>query len=1291
MSTGGTALGGILGALLGGLLTLVIGPAAWAAYAFQAIVFGATIGAAIGGYIDPPKAQKPTFGGVSTGSAFESSPTYGWDGFHNQYAPDMPVPMIYGTHRVAPQLIAAYIENKADPLANYNSQDSGSAPYGPGSLTFASTTYVGADRIRLVTNETVRGLSVYLKGHPATYTVAGVQGGNEGSSISLGPELNVSNADGGSNAFGINSAGTYQYDDSFTVYVRKVGTTDWVQYCTLIAYDPLGRYTQFSGLEEGQYDIDILYRPATKRYSGWVQTADAATMFSNWVSKVTGERVAGSGSTTYGQAGSGSESDQIVNMLFAIGEGEIDNVQEIEINGTAIDNFPDIQYWISKGTNNQTALPGFSKLQRTYTQRVELSTSWATVTTNEPIEEFTIGFICPGGLFSTNLNTGAMESQNVSISIEYRIEGAASWSSLGSYLISAKSKSAIRRTTRLDRLSLNTYELRFKRVNEVSGLTTVVDAIYLDYVTEIQYVDLSYPNTALLGIKALATDQLSGSLPEITCVVRGLKIRDVDDLTAAKRWSNSPPEIVYDLFMNSRYGLGNRLKLSDISISSFIEAKGYCNTQVYRSFDRAVKETRCELDIVIDGKAKAIEIIQSIMATFRGMLIWTNDGKLSLLIDKPATVSQVFDDTHKEDGGNDNIIAGSFIATYIPTKMLPNVLEVQYVDRTTKYNRETVILEDRASLAAGNPIERQTISLFGITRRSQAVEEGAYFLYQKKYQTILSGWRTALNAINAAIGDVCSVTHSETGWSAKKFRITNISRTEGFEVEISVVEYEDALYGNLSNVIPTPTSLTLHRLDAIPSLVTGLGVSETGVKNPDGTIVPLLEIFWSNPAYNPGKPMFDYANVYISRDGRQTWEFIGASRSGYMATKDLSVAGEYYIVVTSVSKKGVESRVTESPFIITNIKGWLEPPDDVIGFHIAQIGSTLEFKWDAVSDADIAGYEIRRGTSWGGSQVIVKGIKTTSFTLTSLLYGNYTYMIKAVDTSGMYSLNAASITFDSTDDGSRASGAFTYEEGATFTDLDSIFNLSQVGGGSTGISQLPVILDSVTTWESTDTWGSDNSQFLTWASDVPASGQYEVLNVFIPTAVLPSTYPVRVIITPVISTIEFAYPWFLCDFSWVDDASKNLTWEGLDAAADYSIEINYLTGPGTYEGWRSYTPTARKIGYGNYAYFNFRVVINSFDSRHNYLFEALEFYFDYGLITEVEIGTNESIDAAGKTISFIKGYRLAPKVKITVRGSSDINAVISSITLLTFTVKLFDADGVATSGYIDWEATGSGR
>lgn len=94
------------------------------------------------------------------------------------------------------------------------------------------------------------------------------------------------------------------------------------------------------------------------------------------------------------------------------------------------------------------------------------------------------------------------------------------------------------------------------------------------------------------------------------------------------------------------------------------------------------------------------------------------------------------------------------------------------------------------------------------------------------------------------------------------------------------------------------------------------------------------------------------------------------------------------------------------------VAGKTTAPDDVTGFSSTTTKGNLEtiLTWDANTQPDWDHYEIRKGGSDWDSATYVSTTKSTLFIIVLPKPAGATYRIKAVDTSGNYSANAASTT-----------------------------------------------------------------------------------------------------------------------------------------------------------------------------------------------------------------------------------------------------------------------------------------
>ena len=162
----------------------------------------------------------------------------------------------------------------------------------------------------------------------------------------------------------------------------------------------------------------------------------------------------------------------------------------------------------------------------------------------------------------------------------------------------------------------NVYEVNVYRLHgDKSTSMQIEDDILLHSVVEIVQGKFIYPNTALLGLKIKATDQLSGSPPNITTIIRGKKVKvpDLEDSTPSgsdvafdacfwdtvgSKWeqangattywnntsswrdefSNNAMLCVRDLLISKRYGLGEYLNEEDLHTSGVNNIIKQCHT-----------------------------------------------------------------------------------------------------------------------------------------------------------------------------------------------------------------------------------------------------------------------------------------------------------------------------------------------------------------------------------------------------------------------------------------------------------------------------------------------------------------------------------------------------------------------------------------------------------------------------------------------------------------------------------------------------------------------------------------
>jgi len=444
-----------------------------------------------------------------------------------------------------------------------------------------------------------------------------------------------------------------------------------------------------------------------------------------------------------------NDGDQnFLNLLLSLCEGEIESISNVMINDQPAANFDGITTYADRlGTNNDAIIPNFEDLFDNFSinQPLDaLNDSYVYTTSQSDVEAFEVQMNFPAGIYSQNQQGGSIESWNVSFKVEHKLHTDSTWENDGTIDVAVKQRTDIKRYFRKVGLTPGKYDIRVTRVSAASDFFHVGNMMF-SYVVEIRTQDLSYPNVAKLGLRALATNQLSGGMPNITCIVKGKKVlvprimysgTDVpyddyywdvttskwrkwdnteltwDGTTYIERYSANPVWCLKDLLTNDRYGLGQYINTSLISTADWLLLARYCDEKV--SDGDTGYEKRFRMDVVIDSSSRAVDILNQLVTVFRGILFFS-ENSFKLVIDKLETPVQLF--------SMGNIVQGTFNQTFKPLKETANVVQVQFLDKDKDYKQETVSIIDEVAIANGDPIRKKEIKIF-CTRISQALREG---------------------------------------------------------------------------------------------------------------------------------------------------------------------------------------------------------------------------------------------------------------------------------------------------------------------------------------------------------------------------------------------------------------------------------------------------------------------------------------------------------------------------------------------------------------------------------------
>ena len=502
------------------------------------------------------------------------------------------------------------------------------------------------------------------------------------------------------------------------------------------------------------------------------------------------------------------DNKQYWNGLYALNDGEIDAVTDIKINDESISNFDNVTYEIRMGELNQPLIANFDNTKSDKEVGRKISTAYVqTQTDGNEVISLSATLMFPRGIFYAN-DQGGISAYSVKVVIEYSSDGV-HWTSMGgdsevienwwvvnsaglkfkynstntvllgevsslpanikfayvdksverfphywyySYhyegfaTITANETSTFRKTFKVDNLPPAQYYIRAKFHEAPNSSSRYGSECFLEYITEELGDDFIYPSTALIAIRALATDQLSGNKPTISCIVSAN--------------SSNPAVVAKQMLMES--GISE-----DRILPSFTEWEAHCTAKGY-AFNGVFDTTmtlRKALDLVgTVGRASVIQF----------------GSKFEAIMDRAEEIP-----VQSFTFGMGNILKDSFKQKFLPILDRANVIEVTYYDENLDYE-PTIVEVSSGNYDSVAEENRTAITLIGCTNRAQAKQHARYMLNCNRYLTETVELEADKDALVCKYGSIVRVSHDtpQYGFSGRIVACSLETVTLDREVEL---------------------------------------------------------------------------------------------------------------------------------------------------------------------------------------------------------------------------------------------------------------------------------------------------------------------------------------------------------------------------------------------------------------------------------------------------------------------------------------------------------------------------
>lgn len=470
--------------------------------------------------------------------------------------------------------------------------------------------------------------------------------------------------------------------------------------------------------------------------------------------------------------------NQYLNVLLCGGEGPIDNISDIRINDNPLSYYKDVIAETRLGENDQAVIANFNDTYVDQALAYELATdhSWVThQTSGDAVEGLETTLQFPYGLYHMK-DDGGLGNASVAVELQYRKVGDGDWRNINVSTISAANNTAFQRTYRIDHLSPAQYEIRARCVSKSGTDTRYSTRVFWTQLSSIIYDDFARPGKALVGIRALATNQLSGGMPSITWLQTRDKVWVWNEGTGQyeQKPATNPAWVAYDMIHRCR-----QIKNIHTGNFEFIAQGAPASRVLYQDFANWAAfcdDRKLTFNYIYDTATDLWTALQKPEGVGRGKVIMRGT-RFGCVCDAPGQPVQLFT--------VGNIVADQFKETFVGLKDRANAIEITFVNKDKDYQKDiiTAYADDYDFTTEPNITQ---ITLDGATTVAQAYREGKYRLRLNQYLRRTVDHSADIDAIACQINDVVLLAHDVPQWGFSGRLLEATATTLQFDRQVTL-------------------------------------------------------------------------------------------------------------------------------------------------------------------------------------------------------------------------------------------------------------------------------------------------------------------------------------------------------------------------------------------------------------------------------------------------------------------------------------------------------------------------
>ncbi|HCB2264793.1 TipJ family phage tail tip protein [Citrobacter freundii] len=639
-------------------------------------------------------------------------------------------------------------------------------------------------------------------------------------------------------------------------------------------------------------------------------------------------------------------------------------------------NFNNVKYEFRSGTQDQDYIQGFPGIENEIQVSYELKQAvpYVRAVSNTQLSALRIRLGWPTLLLQKN--NGDKVGTRVEYAIDLSVDGGP-YETVINGAVDDKTTSLYERSHRVNLPKASTgWQLRVRRITPDSTSVNVVDIMRVVAVTEIIDAKLRYVNTALLYVEFDAK-QFPNGIPQVVCNPKGRIIRVPDTYDPETRtysgtwegvfkwaWTDNPAWIYYDIILNERFGLGQRIDATQIDKWELYRIAQYCDQLVPDGKGGSGTEPRFRCNVYIQDRNDAWTVLRDLAGIFRGMTYW-GDNKMYVLADMPRDVWHIYNHA--------SVVEGKFTFAD-PSETTRNTAAlVNWSDPANHYKDTPEPVYD-SDLAMRFDYRQLEMTAIGCTRQSEANRRGRWALLTNGIGEVVT-FSTGMDV--PPVGEVIGVAANELAGRTIGGRVSAVNGRNITLDRAADVKAGNRLFLNLPS--GTAQARTVQAVNGNTVTVT-TPYSET----------PEAECNWGVDSDDLFIALFRVTGARDNNDG--TFEVTGTT---------------YNPDIYSAVDTG--ARLDERPVSVIP-PGVQAPPGNIVVDSYSTVNqniaiTTMRVAWDSVQGAVAYEAEWRRDS---GNWISVPRTSSLGFEVQGIYSGRYLVRVRAVNASDVSSVWATS-------------------------------------------------------------------------------------------------------------------------------------------------------------------------------------------------------------------------------------------------------------------------------------------